>query len=163
MKSEITKWILYNLVVCFAVYWLSNLVLWYPWSINEALGQILMLTINPLLWGFASYSCIIRYPKTNSFNGVLLNSLIFIIEAICSDLIFFGVIRNAMDKLMQPTTLYGWGFVLFFPFIIYFLLRRLIKRNTKQILTSNFWKPLAIGLISFVIIIVILVFNITFG
>src|SRR5690242_19329879 len=95
MKSYTSKWILYNLIVCFAVYWLSNLILWYPWSINETLGQILMLTVNPLLWGLASYSCIIRYPKESVINGVFLNGLLFLIEAIVSDLIFFVVIRNA--------------------------------------------------------------------
>lgn len=162
MKTETSKWILYNIVVCFAVYWLSNLVLWYPWSINETLGQIIMLTINPLLWGFASYSCIIRYPKGDIFHGVLLNSLLFVAEAIASDLIFFVAIRNATDKLKHVTTLYAWGFVMFFPFIIYFLFKKRIVKNKKQLAVSDFWKPLLIGVASFAIITVILVFNIKF-
>ena len=163
MKSENSKWIFYNIVICFAVYWLSNLILWYPWSINEKLGQILMLTINPLLWGFASYSCIIRYPKSSAINGVLLNSIIFTIEAIASDLIFFIVIRNAKDKLIHITTLYAWCFVMSLPFIIYFLLRKSVIRNKKQLAISDFRKPLFIGLISFVVITVIIIFNIKFS
>ncbi len=163
LKSDIFSWVLYNLAVCFAVYWLSNLVLWYPWSINETLGQILMLTINPILWGFASYNCIIRFPETKFFNGVLLNSLIFILEAILSDLVFFGIIRNAFDKLMQPTTLYGWGFVLSVPFIIYFLFRKALNKNKKQLTSVDFQKPLIIGLISFAIIGFILIFDIKFN
>jgi hypothetical protein len=163
VKTETSRWIIYNVVVCFAVYWLSNLILWYPWSVNETSGQILMLTINPLLWGFASYSCIIRYPKQNLINGVLLNSLIFVIEAIASDLIFFVVIRNAADKLMHITTLYAWVFVMFLPLIIYLLFRKLIIRNKKQLAISNFWKPLYIAVISFAIITVILIFNFRLG
>jgi hypothetical protein len=163
MKSENSKWILYNIVICLGVYWLSNLILWYPWSVNETLGQILMLTINPLLWGFASYSCIIRYPKSSIINGVLLNSIVFIMEAIASDLIFFVVIRNAKDKLMHVTTFYAWGFVACLPFLIYFLFRRLIVRNKKLLDISDFWKPLFIGLISFVVVTIIIVFNIKFG
>ena len=163
VKSEILKWILYNIIVCFAVYWLSNLILWYPWSINETLGQILMLTINPLLWGFASYNCIIRYPKQSVINAVLLNSLIFVLEAIASDLIFFVAIRKAADKLMHVTTLYAWAFVMFLPFIIYFLFRKLIIRNKRQLAFANFWKPLYIGIISFTIITAIIVFNIRFN
>jgi len=162
MKSETLKWIVYNLVVCFAVYWLSNLVLWYPWSINEKLGQILMLTVNPLFWGFASYICIISYPKANSMNGVLLTSLIFVLEAIGSDFVFFVVIRNAINKLLQSTTFYSWGFVLLLPFIVYLLFRKRIKKNKKTVEISDFWKPLIIGLLSFVIIVIILVFNIIF-
>jgi len=163
VKSDNLNWILYNIVICFAVYWLSNLILWYPWSINETLGQILMLTINPLLWGFASYSCIIRYPKPGIINGVLLNSIVFTIEAIVSDLIFFVAIRNAKDKLMHITTLYAWCFVLSLPFIIYFLFRKLIIRNKKQLDISAFWTPLFIGLISFVLISIIILFHVKFG
>lgn len=163
MKSATFKWIVYNVIVCFAVYWLSNLILWYPWSINEKLGQILMLTINPLLWGFASYSCIIRYPGKDLIKGVLLNSLVFVTEAIGSDLIFFVVIRNAADKLMHITTLYAWAFVMFLPLIIYFLFRKLIMKNRKQPAVYNFWKPLSIGIISFAVITFILFFNIQLG
>lgn len=162
MESNITKWILYNVTVCFAVYWLSNLILWYPWSINEHLGQILMLTINPLLWGFASYSCIRKYPDTNVFKGVLLNSLIFILEAIISDLILFAGIQKATNKLMQPTTFYGWGFVATVPFIIYLLFKNRIRKNKVTLVKQNFKIPLSIGLFSFAIITLILVFNIRF-
>ena len=162
MTSKISKWVLYNVVICFAVYWLSNLILWYPWSVNENLGQILMLTINPLLWGYSSYICIIKYPKENFINGVILNSVVFITEAIASDLIFFVVIRNAKDKLMHVTTLYAWGFVASLPFIIFILFRQLILRNKKQLENKNFFIPLIIGFISFIIITIIIVFNIKF-
>lgn len=163
MTSNTSKWILYNLVVCFAVYWLSNLILWYPWSMNETFGQILMLTINPLLWGFASYACIIKYLGTNTLKGVVINSLLFISEAIISDLIFFVGIRQATDKLMRPTTYYGWGFVASVPFIIYLIFRKRIENNKLLISRSNFTKPLTIGMISFVVIAIILIFNIRFN
>lgn len=162
MKSELSKWLLYNVVICFAVYWLSNLILWYPWSINETLGQILMLSINPLLWGFASYSCLIRYPKANLTNAVVLNSLIFIIEAIASDLIFFGLIRHAMDKLMHVTTLYAWGFVVCLPFIVYLLFSKRILRRKRALNTADFLKPLLIGLISFIVITYIILLHVKF-
>lgn len=162
MESNISKWVLYNVIVCFAVYWLSNLLLWYPWSINEYLGQILMLTVNPLLWGFASYCCIKKYPGANKFKGVLLNSSIFIFEAIVSDLILFAGIQNAMNKLMHPTTLYAWGFVATVPFIIYFLFKRRIRENKATLLKQNFKIPLSIGLFSFAIITIILLFDIRF-
>lgn len=165
MKEEnsISKYVIYNLVVCFAVYWLSNLILWYPWSINETLGKVLMLTVNPVVWGFASYICIIRYPKANTLHAVIINSFLFITEAIVSDLIFFGAIRNAMDELMKATTIYGWCFVVVLPFLIYLLLKKRIERNRKQLTGSDFKYPVFIGLISFLIIFFILLFDIRFG
>ena len=110
MESSINKWILYNVIVCFAVYWLSNLILWYPWSINEQLGQILMLTVNPLLWGIASYSCIRKYPKTIILKSVLLNSLIFISEAIISDLILFAGIQKSGRQTNATNNFLWLGF-----------------------------------------------------
>jgi hypothetical protein len=163
LKSNISQWLLYNIVVCFAVYWLSNLVLWYPWSLNETLGQVLMLTINPLLWGYASYSCIVRFPDTISLKAAVANSILFTLEAIASDLIFFVAIRNAKDKLMHITTLYAWAFVLTLPFIVYFLFRKQILRNQKKLLISDFWKPLIIGILSFILITGIILLNIKFG
>lgn len=159
---SISKFVGYNLVVCFAAYWLSNVVLWYPWSINETLGQILMLTVNPFLWGYASYTCIIRYPRENFFHASLLVSLLFISEAIFSDLIFFGLIRNAMDEIMKATTIYGWYFVVILPPIIYLLLKKKIVKSRKPIVNSDFVKPAAIGVISFFIIIAILILDIRF-
>ena len=92
----------------------------------------------------------------------ILVCLIFITEAIVSDLIFFVVIRNAKDKLMHITTLYAWCFVACLPFIIYFLFRKLITKNKKQLSFFDFWKPLFIGLISFAIITIIILFNVKF-
>lgn len=161
-KSSITKYVIYNLVVCFAVYWLSNLILWYPWSINETLGKVLMLTVNPVIWGYASYMCIRRYPKTNFLHATIINSLLFISEAIISDLIFFGLIRNAMDEIMQSTTIYGWCFVIVLPFVIYGLLTKNIEKRRKQLTNSDFIYPLLTGAFSFIIIFFILLFNIRF-
>ncbi len=63
---------------------------------------------------------------------------------------------------MHVTTFYAWGFVMFVPFIIYILFRKLVIRNKKQLAISDFWKPLIIGLVSFTVITIILVFNIKF-
>ena len=122
-----------------------------------------MLSINPMLWGFASYSCIIKFPSNNIIRGVLLNSLLFTFEAIITDLIFFGLIRNAMDKLMQPTTFYSWGFVICFPFFIYFLFRKLIDKNKNQLTLADFKIPLAVGLLAFASICIIVAFKIRFA
>jgi len=164
MKEEdsILKYITYNLVVCFAVYWMSNLILWYPWSLNETLGKVLMLTVNPIIWGYGSYICIKRYHKANMLHAAVINSFLFIGEAIISDLIFFGIIRNAMDEIMKATTIYGWCFVIVLPFLIYAILKKRIEKKRKQLTNSDFKSPILLGLISLVIIIVILVFDIRF-
>jgi hypothetical protein len=155
-------WISYNLISCFAVYWLSNVILWYPWSINEKIGQIIMLTINPLLWGFVSYVCIKKYPNQKMCKGILLNGIMFSFGAIISDLIFFGIIRKSMDKLMHITTIYSWIFVFVLPFIVYIIFRKHLNRNRMEIMKSDFLLPIGVGIICLLIIIAIVIFNIRF-
>jgi len=138
IKSNVTKWLLFCLVCCFAVYWLSNLVLWYPWSINETLGQIIMLTINPVLRGYASYICIVQYPEKDKIRGVLITSIIFTLQAILSDFVFFVLIRHASDKIVRPTTFYAWGFVLCLSWIVFFLFRKRILTEKKSLKSSDF-------------------------
>jgi len=76
--------------------------------------------------------------------------MIFILEAIISDMILFAGIQNAMDKLMHPTTLYGWAFVATVPFMIYFLFKKKLEKNMVQLARQNFKTPLFIGLFSFI-------------
>ncbi|WP_297095703.1 hypothetical protein [uncultured Draconibacterium sp.] len=163
MRSNIAQWILYNIIVCFAVYWLSNVILWYPWSVNEKLGQTIMLTVNPILWGYASYLCIKKFPETNLLKGAFFNSVVFLAEAIISDMILFAGIQQAMDKLMHPTTLYGWGFVATVPFIIYILFKKPIKNHKKLLYKHDFKLPFITGVVSFILIAIVLIFNIRFG
>jgi len=59
------KWILYNILVGFAVYWTSNLILWFPWSISTVLGMTLMLTISPIIWTNEFWDFDINYSLLN--------------------------------------------------------------------------------------------------
>ena len=44
-------WLAVTSLMVFCLYWLSNVVLWVPWSHSPQLGIILMLTVNPVFWG----------------------------------------------------------------------------------------------------------------
>jgi len=53
---KVKKWILYNVILCFAVYWASNLLLWFPWSYSTTPGMIFMLTLAPVLWAYVIWT-----------------------------------------------------------------------------------------------------------
>jgi hypothetical protein len=159
MKKN-TKWLLYNLTVAFALYWAGNLLLWFPWSINANLGIGLMLTIMPILWGFGIYCCLIRYNGEKLLTGVIINSIIMLVSAVVSDYIFFGLIRGAMDDLYQPTTFYGYGFLLIIPFLVLVFFKKLIIRKRSPLTANNFISFGAIGLFSLLILIAIIKFDI---
>lgn len=154
-----TKWLLYNVVVCWAVYWLSNLILWFPWSINPWLGMSLMLTVSPVIWAYSSYLCLRSYPKTNSYKAAAINAIIFLILAIVMDYIFFGLIRNAMEQLYHPTTYYGYGFVICLPFIIALLFKGQLKYKKQLLNNISIIKAGITGLLAFGILCLIILFG----
>ena len=158
--KENTKWILYNLTVVFAIYWAGNLLLWFPWSIDANLGIGLMLTIMPLLWGFGIYHCLIRYKGEKVLTGVIINSIIMLVIAVFSDYIFFGLIREAMDDLYQPATFYGYVFLTIMPFLELLFFKKLIIKKGCPLTAKSFISFGAIGLLSLLILIAIIKFDI---
>jgi hypothetical protein len=153
------KWLLYVTVVGFAVYWASNLLLWYPWSYSTTLGMTLMLTVSPVLWLYATFLCVKTYPKAHLWEGATYIALILLALAIGMDYVFFGIIRDAMTELYHPTTLYGYGFVLSLPFIVILAFRRKVSHTTKVLTRKDFWKPAITGILCFITIVLIIVFE----
>ena len=151
-----TKWIFYSITVVFAIYWVGNLILWYPWSINPNLGIVLMLTLMPIIWGVGIYLCLIRYNGKNLFTGGFITSLIMLTCAVVMDYVFFGLIRGAFNDLYKPTTFYGYGFLLLLPFIELLILKKVIIKKRRTIITEDFITTGAIGLACLVIQIVLI-------
>ena len=150
------KWLLLNLTVSFSFYWIGNLILWFPWSVNPNLGITLMLTVAPLLWGVGIYYCLIRYPGDKLIKGAIINSLILLINAVIEDYIFFGLIRKATHDLYQPTTFYGYAFLMTIPFIEIIIFRNQIIKQKRQIKANDFSLFGILGAVCLVILIVII-------
>ena len=112
------RWIVYTVIIGFAVYWASNLLLWFPWSYSPALGMTIMLTASPFLWAYMTFLCLKTYPAKTYWKGALFNAIIFLFLSVILDYIFFGIIRDANEELYHPTTFYGYGFLICLPFIV---------------------------------------------
>jgi len=131
------KWICYVFTLGFAVYWASNLLLWFPWSYSTALGITLMLTLGPVLWGLITFQALKTYPSTALMKAASIVALVFLLLATIMDYVFFGLIRNAMAQLYHPTTLYGYGFLICLPFILVLVFKNRILRLKKPTTHSD--------------------------
>jgi hypothetical protein len=154
------KWILYTAILGVAVYWASNLLLWFPWSYSTTLGMTLMLTVAPVLWAYVIIRALKSYPKMEILKGALIIAGIFLFLAVIMDYLFFGLIRNAMDELYHPTTLYGYGFLAAFPFILAILFKRKILGRKRLATNSEILKAGIIGLICLVTVTLIIILEI---
>ena len=143
------KWILYIATLGFAAYWASNLLLWFPWSYSTTLGITLMLTVAPLLWAYVTYLALITYPQAVIIKGSSIIALVFLLLAVLMDYIFFGHIRNAMEELYHPTTFYGYGFLLVWPLLLAFLLKKRIAQRKKPVTNPDIVRAGISGLICF--------------
>lgn len=133
-----TRWPVYVLSIGLAVYWASNLVLWFPWSYNATLGMTLMLTVSPILWGYATFLCLRTYPGPQPMRGALTIALILVVMAVIMDLVFFGLIRDAMQQLLHPTTFYAYAFLLCLPFLVARMFEKRIERARRSVTRADF-------------------------
>lgn len=156
ISSQTSRWVVYNIAVCFAVYWTGNIILWYPWSINAKLGIAMMLTIMPLFWGWGIYLCLVRYNGNNILIASALTSLSMLIYSVIMDYLFFGLIRRTLNDLYKPTTFYGYFFLALLPFLELLFLKKIILTNKRNILLKDFLPIGIMGLASLVIQIIIL-------
>ncbi|MGI9530544.1 hypothetical protein [Lutimonas sp.] len=154
------KWIFFTSVLGFSAYWASNLLLWFPWSYSPSLGITLMLTLTPVLWAYVTYLALVTYPKMKIMRGAVLIGLIFLILAAGMDYVFFGLIRNAMEDLYHPTTFYGYGFLVFWPFILALMFKHRIAAEKKETSNKVIFNAGISGLICFGILTLIILFGI---
>ncbi len=131
-NSQKLRWIFFNIIIAFSFYWFSNLILWFPWTINEYFGMTLMLTLGVFVWFYAVYVCLIRYQGNNKIKAAIINALIFLVLAVVMDIVFFGLIRNAFNDLYHPTTFYAYAFLIVLPFTEIFLFKKLLNKNKRK-------------------------------
>lgn len=159
-RSAFREWVLFDAVVAFGLYWASNLLLWFPWSVSALLGMTLMLTVSPLLWAYGTYQCLIRDPSSRPLCGAVTIALVFTVTSAILDFLFFGLIRGAMQELYHPTTLAGYGFLLVLPFAEAYLLKRRIRAKKLRIRRREFLLFGGPGLLFLLAIALIIGFNI---
>jgi len=129
-------------------------MLWYPWILSPVLGMVLMLTLGTALWAFGIYLCLKRYPGEKILTGAVITAVIMLFISVVADYIFFGLIRNAMEDLYHPTTLYGYGFVASLPFIEMFLFRKRLSER-KQIDRRTLLAASVPGIAAFLILVLV--------
>ena len=119
-----------------------------------------MLTVSPIIWAIASFYSLKTTPLRNLYFAALINGVVFLFMSVVSDYLFFGLIRNAIDKLYHPTTFYGYGFVTFLPFLITLFMGRLVRERHSKLTSMDFIRPILAGIFCFGALWVIIAFDI---
>ena len=154
------KWIAYTFILAFAAYWASNLLLWFPWSYSTTLGITLMLTVAPLIWAYITFLALKSYPQISLYKGAAIIALVLLLSAVIMNYVFFGLIRDAMEELYHPTTFYGYGFLVFWPFLLAFVFRKKLLGLKKEITNTAIFQAAISGLVCLGVLVLIIVFGI---
>lgn len=132
------------------LYWLSNVVLWLPWSYNPQLGILMMLTVNPIFWGIGIYFCLVCGSNVESLvKKTLIISAIAVGVSLISDYLFFAVYMKSKD-VWHITTFYGYAWLVVLAFGEAFLLRKRLKR--RQFVASGKTLLLLVGGLSLLLL-----------
>lgn len=139
-------WLAATALLVLCMYWLSNVVLWVPWSCSPQLGIILMLTVNPVFWGVGVYICLAcKSGVGNLLKKALVVALIAVGISLLSDYLFFAVYMESKD-VWHITTFYGYAWLAVLAFGEALLLRR--KLVAKQyVITKKLFLALAVFLL----------------
>ena len=155
-----TKWTLFVTTAGFAVYWASNLLLWFPWSYSATLGMTLMLTAAPVLWAYVVFLCLRTYPGGAPLAGAAGVAAILLVLSVVMDYVFFGLIRNALEELYHPTTLYAYGFLVCLPFLVGKMFGRRIGQGRRVVEDRDLLVSGVVGLACCGVLALIIVFGI---
>ena len=110
------SWWMFTVLTIMCLYWLSNVVLWKPWSHNPQLGIVLMLTVNPLFWGLGIYGCLAYESGVeNLMKKAIQVSLLAVGISMVSDFLFFAVYMGSKE-VWHITTFYGYAWLLILAF-----------------------------------------------
>ena len=91
-KQKSQLWWTVTILMIMCMYWLSNVVLWVPWSHNPQLGILLMLTVNPLFWAAGIYICLASENRTgNLMKKALVVASLAVGISLIFDYLFFAV------------------------------------------------------------------------
>lgn len=121
-----------------------------------------MLSAAPLLWAYVTFLALRSYPGNKFLTGASLVALILLLLAVVMDYVFFGLIRGAMEDLYHPSTFYGYGFLLVWPFILSFAFKKKISKQKRSVKNADLLKTGIIGLSCFGLLVLIIVLRIEF-
>lgn len=155
-QSNNRLWWAVTILMILCLYWLSNVVLWIPWSYSPQLGIVMMLTVNPLFWGAGIYTCLAcRKGDENLMKKALMISLVAVGISLISDYLFFEVCMNSKD-VWHVTTFYGYIWLVALAFGEVFFLRKKLA-NRQFIATTKLLLMLIGGLLLLLFLLVCLI------
>ena len=98
-KQKSQLWWTVTILMIMCMYWLSNVVLWVPWSHNPQLGILLMLTVNPLFWAAGIYICLASENRTgNLMKKALVVASLAVGISLIFDYLFIDIRRGTFIK-----------------------------------------------------------------
>ncbi|MFB6341894.1 hypothetical protein ACE1ET_09230 [Saccharicrinis sp. FJH62] len=159
LDKQYLRWVQMVQWEAFSLYWMSNLILWFPWSFSPHLGMILMLTSGTFIWTWGSFHALRRFPGELLYKAALIVAILFVSISVFMNYIFFDVIRNGAEDLYQPTTYYGYAFVAAVPFLEVLILKNRLQLK-KLVLKKGLILYGAPGIISIILLALIILLDI---
>jgi len=139
----------WHLCIGLSLYWLSNLLVVFPWIVSQTLGIIAMI-LSTLLWGFAAFYCFRHTPGKELNRDMISMAFFFLLPAILQDYFLYVEYRGIPDELYDPTTFLAYGLVFFLPIIIRYLFKKQLEERTVLVISRvKLAVTLIIGIISF--------------
>jgi hypothetical protein len=148
-ESALPGRLLWYILVGLSLYWISNLLVVFPWIISKTLGIIAMI-LSTVLWGYMAFYCLKHVPVKRWNKETFLMALCFLITGMVQDYFFYAVYRGIPKELYEPTTFLAYGLTFLLPFFVrYVILKRYKLEKVLPITPIKLVLTVLAGLIGF--------------
>jgi len=149
-KSSFPRRLSWHILMGISLYWISNAMVVFPWTINKALG-IAAMFLSTVLWGFMAYYCLRHAPLKEWNRDTLSMGSCFLVTGVIQDYLLYAVYRGVPDELYEPTTFMAYGMTFFMPFLVrYVFLRKYTSGRVKQVTAAKLLVTATAGIAAFI-------------
>ena len=121
--SSLIRRLFWYILIGITLYWVSNVLVIFPWLISKSLGIIAMF-LSTLLWGYIAYYCFSHVPFKEWNRDTLFMGTSFLLTGVVQDYLLYAVYRGVPDELYEPATFLAYGLTFFLPFLIRYVIMR---------------------------------------
>ena len=143
-RSSFLRRLLWYILIGLSLYWVSNALVAFPWTISKTLGIIAMI-FSTILWGYMAFYCLKHVPRNKWNKDTFFMALSFLLAGIVQDYLFYAVYRGIPKELYEPTTFLAYSLTFLLPFFIRYILLK--DYDVKKVLFITPIKLLLTGLV----------------
>ncbi len=136
LASSFIRRLFWYILIGITLYWVSNVLVVFPWIISKTSGIIAMF-LSTFLWGYITCYCFRHVPVKERNRDTIFMGISFLFTGVVQDYLLYAVYREVPDELYEPTTFLAYGLIFILPFLVRYVIMRKDGSITVRMVTGT--------------------------